>query len=174
MTIENYGFIQTPYKLQYPTNDVYPQLRINGDNSGDLIVRVHLSDKPQDKIELTINHGPSRVSFVDLVGNGPGKSNEHRHQQGYGKLLVNLAIQVVRRSEWVTMETPVHGTITDERTAVVAFWRAFGMTASSPGAIGHGRISGKVGDLITVQREYLAGGVFPLSLGLSHFVKCVD
>lgn len=87
---------------------------------------------------------------------------------------MNLAIQVLRRSEWVTGETPIHGTITDERTEVVEFWRAFGMIASSPGTGGHGRISGKVGDLILAQREYLAGGVFPLSLELSYFVKCVD
>ncbi|MFC3468828.1 hypothetical protein ACFOHT_03000 [Massilia oculi] len=168
---ENGGLMRPPYRVKYPSGESYPKVRISGDTSGDLTLQVLLSSRQDDKVALMINYGPSRVSFMDLVGNGPEPISRNRHQKGYGKLLVNLAIQVLQRSPWINSQTRIHGTITDDRPAVATFWRNFGLSVTGPGEGKHGLISGKLGDLEPVQRDYRAGDVFPLSLKLSHFVS---
>ncbi|WP_157660589.1 hypothetical protein [Burkholderia ubonensis] len=135
---------------------------------------VQLSESVADRVVLTINYGPSSVRFQDLTGNGPETYSSDRHKKGYGKLLVNVAIQVLQRSPWITPETPIHGTITDEREDVTDFWSKFGMTVrgvdpSDGSKNGNGQITGKLGDLHPVVRNYKAGGIFDLSLDLSHF-----
>jgi hypothetical protein len=156
------------YELEYILDKEYPKLTIKAETSKDFTLRAIFSAHQDDKVQLVINCGHKHITFADLTGNGPSELIMHRHNTGYGSLLVNLAIQILHRTEF-DETLRIYGTITDDRDVVWQFWRRFGLASQGPKFGEKGWLSGSLEELVPIEREYKAGGLFPLSLELAKF-----
>ncbi|WP_155754616.1 hypothetical protein [Burkholderia stagnalis] len=154
------------FALLFHGDNPYPQIVIEGHGYSRLEVRVHFSDLLGDRVLLDIAHG-NFPRITDLWGTGPASAT--RHNQGYGTLVVNLAIQALRKMQSSTDDTCVTGLITDRRSEVADFWKKFGFSVTSPDTGKDGSLSGKLGDLVVQERAYKAGGIFDVAMDLSWF-----
>ena len=119
---------------------------------------------PRVLLDIALVNSPR---IADLTGTGPG--SQTRHNQGYGTLVVNVAIQALRRMPASSGETRVTGLISDRRSEVTDFWRRFGFSVAPPIAGKDGDLLGKLEDLRVLERSYKAGGIFDVAMDLSRF-----
>ena len=160
--------LQHSFHLVHYGDRPFPRIEVKGGSTSDLEVSVRFTDERSglNKVVLSIAAG-AQVRIVDLTGNGEGGN---KHRRGYGLLVVNVAFQVLRQMYGITDDTPVTGSITDERPRVPNFWRQFGAWQfTEKSATTDGCISGTVGDFEPAERDRKAGGIFDLRLDLSQF-----
>lgn len=153
------------FRLVFQADELrpYPQIVIDGKRNSSLEVRIHFSDLLGDRVLLDIAHGIApRVS--DLIGSG-----SHRAGKGYGTLVVNVAIQALRRMTGPSNDTRITGLISDDRAEVADFWSKFGFAVTRPEPSKYGSMEAKLGDLTVQQREYRAGGIFDVAMDISWF-----
>lgn len=88
-------------------------------------------------VQLSLKLNPDNAEFVDLVGNGPSTNN---HLAGYGRLLVNVAIDLMRRYYAGVDGVVVRGLVSDagngdtkdDIARRARFWMDTGMVLEQP------------------------------------------